>query len=106
MKDDAPKPPALRPLNMTCTTSLCEHGLHCFLPKRRMRKTNAVGPCRSCSADLVNWKRLHRRDIQDIEYLYQSLQLEAIRNHYWRKAIDTAAMRYAREKGRAGLRAA
>jgi hypothetical protein len=42
-----------------------------------------VGCCRECGADLVDWETLHRRDISQIETLFNELPKELIRHHYW-----------------------
>jgi hypothetical protein len=95
---------ALKPLKMTCTTPDCVHGMHCFIPNRKMKKEGKVGPCRCCGADPVDWKRVHKRNIRDIEFTVKSLQLERIRNEFWNKKFDASAAAYAKKKGKSELR--
>jgi hypothetical protein len=52
------KPP---PLEIKCTSVDCENDLHCFKQLKKMT-FDQRGKCRACGADLVDWKRLHRRD--------------------------------------------
>lgn len=96
------KPP---PLEIKCTSSDCENGLHCFKAHRRMA-LRVRGTCRSCGADLVDWRRLHRRDARDAAYTFTALQHELIRHHHFHKTIDEGAVRHARRKGRSLLREA
>lgn len=34
------------------------------------------GHCRSCGAELVDWKRVHRRDVDDATFVFKSLKNE------------------------------
>lgn len=96
----------LKPLGITCTSTDCENGLHCFRRTRRMRTAGIHGPCRDCGVTLVDWERLVQRDVLDIDYTFEALQHELIRHHFWHVVIDLRAMNHARRKGRAGLREA
>lgn len=100
------KPPAtdLKPLKVTCTSSDCPSGLHCFKPTRKMRMADQTGRCRSCGADLVDWERIKRHDLSDTAYTFQALKYEMYRHHYWHSGIDEVAVNHARRKGRAGMR--
>jgi hypothetical protein len=98
--------PLPKPLNIHCTSSDCEKGLHCFRKTRRLAQENKVGRCRSCGADLVDWRRVHRQDLTDIDYTFQSLRFELIRHYFWHIEIDERAVAHARRKGRAGMRLA
>ena len=62
------------------------------------------GRCRYCGADLVNWERVHRRDVGDAAFVFESLKYEFVRHHYWHKSIDLNTENHARRKGRLGLR--
>jgi hypothetical protein len=94
----------LKPLKMTCTTADCVHGMHCFIPDKKLIKTGQVGICRDCGSNPVDWKRVHQRNINDIEFTVTSLQLERVRNEFWHKRLDPAALAYAAKKGKTGLR--
>ena len=96
------KPP---PLDIKCTSTDCDNDLHCFKQLRKMTP-NQRGKCRSCGADLVDWKRLHRRDKSDAVHTFAALQHELIRHHFFHHPIDGNAMRYAQRKGRIALKQA
>jgi hypothetical protein len=93
-----------KPLGMTCTSTDCESGLHCFRQtKKRGEEHVCAGRCRDCGADLVDWSRVHRRDFGDVEYTFRSLKYELIRHHFWHQELDLRAVNYARRKGTKGL---
>jgi hypothetical protein len=98
----------LKPLKITCTSTKCEDGLHCF--KRNQRKarssTTAAGSCRACGVELVDWNRIHARNAADIQHTVKSLKHEYIRHHYWHEPISEKAVNYARRKGLIGLKEA
>lgn len=103
----------LPPLKITCTTSKCGAGLHCFLQKTR--QTNGTvqknpgdrgGKCRSCGADLVQWKRVYQRNLSDVAYTFKMLKFEFIRHHFWHIELDQKAINHALRKGRVGMRTA
>lgn len=123
---DLDKPPAPLP-KVTCTSTNCARNQHCFLPKKPKEKKGknagdqsrqlllfeAVesrpnppqpGQCRACGAQLVNWARLHSRDLADVDYTVEMLKLEMWRLYYWSRPIDQFAINHARRRGRVGLR--
>ena len=55
------------PLKIKCTDSDCDNDLHCFKSARSMAQ-HEKGKCRACNADLVDWSRLHRRNLKDVKY--------------------------------------
>lgn len=69
-----------------CTSSNCEEGLHCFRPKRP--KTMQGGHCRDCDAELVDWNRVQKKDLSDIDATIAFLKKENIRHHFWDISID------------------
>lgn len=95
----------LEPLKITCTTSDCDAGLHCFLKSRSM-SARQTGTCRSCGIDLIDWGRVHKRELSDSRWVFQQLQKEYIRHHFWHRPIDARAEYHARRKGKEGLKAA
>jgi hypothetical protein len=94
------KPP---PLDIKCTSSDCDNDLHCFKQLKKMTPDQR-GKCRACGADLVDWKRLHRRDKGDAEHTFEALQHELIRHHFFHRPVDDRAMRHAQRKGRIALK--
>lgn len=96
-----------RPLQkITCTSSDCSRDLHSFLRIRPGNDSYRNGTCRVCNADLIDWARLDRRDLSDIEHTFESLKNELIRHKYWHENIDPIAMNHAKRKGLDGLRKA
>jgi hypothetical protein len=74
-------------LEVTCTDSRCDKKLHAFKPKKEMT-AEQVGSCRSCGeSGLVDWERVHQRDLADFDYLREALDKELIRHEFWRIEI-------------------
>lgn len=94
---------SLEPLNVTCTSSDCDNELHCFSATTKMKAANEVGACRACGAKLVDWNRVHKKDVADVQYTLEALKYEMIRHHFWHVDIDQKAVNYARRKGVSGL---
>jgi hypothetical protein len=93
------------PLKITCTAFDCKNDVHCFKATRKMAQGDH-GHCRACGADLVDWHRLHRREIGDAKYTFRMLKHELIRNHFFHTTVDETAVAHARRKGRINLRQA
>lgn len=96
------KPP---PLAIKCTSADCDNDLHCFKQLQKMTPQER-GRCRVCGADLVDWKRVHQREIRDAAYTFRALQYEMIRHHFFHLKIDDNALRHAQRKGRLKLKEA
>ena len=95
---------AKQPLGITCTSTNCESGLHCFRQAKKRGEGRVVGGhCRDCGVDLVDWPRVNKRDLRDVEYTFRSLKYELIRHHFWHQELDIQAVNYARRKGLNGL---
>ena len=88
----------LKPLRITCTSSNCASNLHCFKKAKKMAEED-YGKCRSCGIELVDWHRVHKRDVKDSSFVFVALKTELIRHHFWHKAIDIRAINHARRKG-------
>jgi hypothetical protein len=93
------KPP---PLKISCTATDCSNNLHCFKAHRKMAAGDH-GKCRQCGADLVDWTRVHLRNIGDAAHTFAALKQELIRHHFFHKKIDDGAVAHARRKGRINL---
>lgn len=84
---------ALTPLNISCSSTKCDDGLHCFtrhqnIAKKKFGKTHV---CYECGAELKSWNRLHQKNIKDSKFVFSELKNELIRHVYWHmpiKAID------------------
>ncbi len=98
----------LKPLKITCTSTKCEDNLHCFRQSGRIAKTtgSSGGKCRSCGAQLVNWDRVHQRNLNDVGYTIEALKYELIRHYFWHIPLSEYAINYARRKGKVALRIA
>jgi hypothetical protein len=94
---------ALKPLKITCTSSDCPNGLHCFLRAKKLASEGGAGACRSCGVQLVDWSRVHKRDLLDAQYVFEMLQIEMIRHHFFHLRMEQRAINYARRKGKKGL---
>lgn len=71
-------------LKIKCTSSDCDNNLHCFLSSKTLQKQGLPkGHCRSCKSALIDWGRIHRKDISDFSYTKAAFKLEMIRNQYW-----------------------
>ncbi len=93
----------LDPLDITCTSSDCDSNLHCFKFHKSRMTADQKGTCRVCGAKLVDWNRVHRRNISDIGYTFEALKYELIRHYNWHIDIDIHAINHARRKGTKGL---
>jgi hypothetical protein len=93
------------PLKITCTSTNCAANLHCFRASSAMA-TEDHGKCRECGVALVDWSRVHRRDIGDAAHTFAALKNEFIRHHFFHKEIDGRAAAHAKRKGRINLSAA
>ncbi len=67
-------------------------------------KSGTVGTCRSCGADLINWTRVHSRDLGDVAHTFEAMKREWIRHRYWHKELNQHAINYSLRKGRSRLR--
>jgi hypothetical protein len=97
----------IKPLpKVTCTSYDCERNLHSFLKMRPRDKSYRSEQCRACGANLIDWHRLDRQDLSDIDYTFRALEREMIRHNFWHKEIDQAARNHALRKGLHKLRLA
>jgi len=106
MSGDQATAASLPPLNITCTNTDCEKGLHCFKQTRKMKIANQSGQCRACGANLVDWNRVKRHDLTDIDHTFRALKFEFIRHYFWHVTFDLPALDHARRKGKIGMRLA
>lgn len=96
----------LQPLRISCRSTNCAEGLHCFLRTKRQRTRVAPGSCYACGEHLVDMDRVHQRSIRDVQHTFNALKKELVRHHFWHLAIDQLAINHARRKGRTGIRVA
>lgn len=83
----------ITPLDITCGSTKCEDELHCFrMSNRDIKKHGKDGVCKECGADLIDWNRIHKKDIQDAEFVFNSMKHELIRHVYWHTKINPKAI--------------
>ncbi|WP_231971849.1 DUF4186 family protein [Nostoc sp. NIES-3756] len=71
-----------------------------------MKAAKQFGQCRECGVELVDWKRVYKRNLIDATYTFQCLKTELFRHHMWHVEISQKAINHARRKGKIGLRVA
>ena len=83
----------------------CKAGLHTY---HNSRIWNAQGHpiCKYCGADNIDWERIHRRELTDIDYTISQLRTEKFRYEWWVKELDQQARNHALRKGLLNLRTA
>ncbi|WP_322354279.1 DUF4186 family protein [Dehalococcoides sp.] len=90
----------VKPLGeVSCSSHDCEHDLHCFRRQRPIKQTYRNGKCFACGVDLVDWNRIDKKNLKDVDYTINAIQKEMIRHVYWHKTIDEQALELARKKG-------
>ena len=95
----------IKPLGeVNCSSHDCEHDLHCFHRQRPIKQSYRNGKCFACGVDLIDWNRIDKKNLKDVDYTIQAIQNEMIRHVYWHKTIDENAMALARKKGFQQLR--
>jgi hypothetical protein len=97
----------LEPLNFSCSTTDCPNGLHAFNGTRTRSGSYPKDTCLECGAALIDWGRVRKQDLGDLDFTVEELKKEYIRHQYWCSLeIDETAINKARRKGIEGTRAA
>jgi hypothetical protein len=80
----------LSPLNISCASTKCDSGLHCFTRNQHIaqKKYGKTHVCYECGTGLKSWDRLHKKDITDSDFVFQELRKELIRHVYWHMPIN------------------
>jgi hypothetical protein len=99
-KEEKPLP------EVTCSSRDCERDLHSFLRPRPRDQSYRNEKCVECGANLIDWHRLDRHDLSDVDYTVEALEHECVRHYYWHKPLDERAVNHALRKGLSGLREA
>lgn len=99
--------PKLEPLNVHCSESRCEANLHCFSPNRRKKDWQKTydGRCQSCGKQLVDWKKVKKRDLLGAKGTFDELAHEWIRHVFFHAEFDAKSKEQARELGLDRLKA-
>ncbi|SRR6266851_4015330 len=92
----------LEPLKISCNNADCDNNLHCFRKSRTLSKY-PKGQCQYCGVNLVDWQRLHKLDLNDVQNTFKSLKYEWIRHHFWEEDLSQRLINHARRKGRMAL---
>lgn len=100
--------PAFEPLKVKCSDSDCESGRHAFAPNRRKKDwaKSYEGQCRDCGTKLVDWDRVKRRDLTDVQGVFGELQHELIRHVFFHAEFEEETKAEAQRLGPEGLRLA
>src|SRR5712671_4248377 len=87
------------PLAISCSASDCKNDLHCFRQTTKNQQFSK-GTCQQCGADLIDWKRVHVRNLDDADNTFEALKNEFIRHEFFHREFDQKAKNYALRKGR------
>lgn len=98
---------AFTPLKVKCNDSDCETDRHAFGPNRRKKnwEEGYEGQCRTCGVKPVNWDRIKKRDLNDVDNVFAELQRELIRHVFFNAPFDKKSKAQAVKLGRQNLRA-
>ena len=88
---------------MSCSTPDCENDFHCFRATPKMKREGREGQCIDCDVSMVDWDRIHQRNIGDIDYTFLAMRHEWIREWYWVREFDEKSLTFAKRHGRNGL---
>jgi hypothetical protein len=93
-------------LGITCTSTDCDNPAnptHCFKPKKK--QPGPQGSCRECGADLIDWDRVHERNLSDVANTFTALENETFRHHMLHVDVPDKVRRLALARGIDVLRA-
>ncbi|WP_217601982.1 DUF4186 family protein [Chitinophaga sp. GbtcB8] len=80
-------------LDITCGTTKCSEGFHCYSQKKSsIRKFGKERVCKECGADLIDWERIHKGGLKEVDFIFESLQSEIIRHVFWHTPIQEDAL--------------
>lgn len=88
-------------LEVTCGTTKCNDGYHCYSQKKTsLRKFGSERVCKECGEDLIDWERVHRNNLQDSDFIFNQLKTEIIRHVFWHTTIEDDAIKKALMDGK------
>lgn len=73
---------------ITCDNADCENKKHAYRPSPKNALKENMWSCKYCSDHSVDWDRIRKRDIYDIDRIKEELKKEWIRSEFWEKEID------------------
>lgn len=69
---------------LSCSMHDCDNNMHSFHTTKTLQKKGVEkGCCHNCKSTFVDWERVYKKDISDIDYLENAFKLEMFRNVYW-----------------------
>jgi len=69
------------PKKIRCTSTDCCNDLHSFKRWRPKKgEKYRLAACRECGAELIDWTRLDKNDLEDVEYTKEALKKEYVRH--------------------------
>lgn len=79
--------------NVTCGTTKCNDGYHCYSQRKTsLRKHGNERVCKECGVDLIDWKRVHKNNLKDTKFVFSELKTEIIRHVFWHTPIEEEAI--------------
>jgi hypothetical protein len=87
-------------LAISCGDSDCSNGLHCFRVTAKKISEYAAGTCQACGAEPVDFGRIQKRSLDDVEHTMAALDHELIRNFFLKLPLGQKAKNYALRKGK------
>ncbi len=81
----------------------CDDGLHKYY-KSPAANYRGYPICSLCGEDTIDWERLHKRNIGDVEYAIAQLKTDRWKYKWWMKEVDPKSVRHATKKGPAGIK--
>jgi hypothetical protein len=97
--------PTFEKVKITCSSSDCQNGRHCYLPKRGQWTDGGIrGECRACGDKSVDMSVTRARDVRDPTATFDQLSHEFIRNCFLNAPIDSKGRHQIRMQGVDGLR--
>ena len=79
--------------DVTCGATKCDEGFHCYSKKKTaIRKFGKPRVCKECGTDLIDWKRVHKNNLNDSDFVFEELKTEIIRHVFWHNPIQYEAL--------------
>lgn len=91
--------------DIVCGTTKCNEDFHCYSQKKSsQRKFGTDRACKECGDELTEWKRIHKNDLSDSDFVFSQLQREIIRHVFWHTHFEPEAIESALVKGKIALK--
>lgn len=96
----------IKPLKIKCNSTQCTGDLHCFsrYMKNAEKKFGKKGVCYNCGHESIDWKRVHQNDINDADYIFESLNKELMRKVFSTIKVEKVAVDAATSKSLTEIR--